>query len=196
MPALDERCCNLQAAEFGPSCSHARNDLQHRQRSCSFQLINSDRRDQRWTVPIKFQQPNRKSLLVGRGAEARNIAFIAQPSGPPGVPGFSGSPVSCRTWHRRRRPPWLNGRRRTASHRRDLIIPVMAYRGRDRDGTIGRWLEEADAIFAESRKVRRSLSARAWAGYIALLLLQKLLRDGRPRLGASRRCFSSRRLGT
>jgi len=117
-------------------------------------------------------------LLVGTGAEARNIAFVAQPSGPPGVPGLF----------------WLSGFMSDMASTKAMAVAEWGaahglsstrfdYSGhgisgsRIEDGTIGRWLEEADAIFAKVTKGPQIVIGSSMGGYIALLFLQKLLRD-------------------
>lgn len=117
-------------------------------------------------------------LPVGSGAEARDSAFISQSSGPRGVPGLF----------------WLSGFMSDMASTKATAIAAWAaeqglsstrfdYSGHGRsggrldEGTIGRWLEEADAIFTEVTKGPQIIIGSSMGGYIALLLLQKLLLD-------------------
>jgi len=49
--------------------------------------------------------------------------------------------------------------------------------GRFEDGTIGAWLEEADAVFSRITTGPQVLVGSSTGGYIALLLLRKLMRE-------------------
>ncbi len=117
-------------------------------------------------------------LRVGMGAGARDISYIAQPSGPQGVPGLF----------------WLSGFMSDMASTKATAIAEWAvaqglsstrfdYSGHGRsggrleDGTIGRWLEEADAIFTGVTKGPQIIIGSSMGGYVALLLLRKLLRD-------------------
>lgn len=50
--------------------------------------------------------------------------------------------------------------------------------GKFEDGTIGRWLEEVDAVFRHLTKGPRVVVGSSMGGYLALLLLRKLASDG------------------
>ncbi len=119
-----------------------------------------------------------QTLTVGVGAEARNIAFITQSSGDLGKPGLF----------------WLSGFMSDMASTKATAIAAWAaehglsstrfdYSGhgisgsRIEDGTIGRWLDEAEAIFTGVTRGPQIIIGSSMGGHIALLLLRKLLRD-------------------
>jgi pimeloyl-ACP methyl ester carboxylesterase len=128
--------------------------------------------------PYKIAPAEPQFLPVGKGAEAREIPFIAQRSGNSGRPGLF----------------WLSGfmsemgsTKATAvaqwAAERDLSSTRFDYSGHGiskeliEGGTIGRWLEEAEAIFFEVSEGPQIVIGSSMGGHIALLLLRKLLRE-------------------
>ncbi|MFA5955198.1 alpha/beta hydrolase [Hyphomicrobium sp.] len=114
-------------------------------------------------------------LPVGTGAEARNVAFVAHPAGNPGIfwlPGFMSDMGSTKATAV---AAWAAAR--------GLSSTLFDYSGHGRSsgaietGTIGRWLEEAEAIFTKLTQGPQIIIGSSMGGYISLLLLRKLLRD-------------------
>lgn len=113
-------------------------------------------------------------LIAGSGEAARRIAFRAGPSpdGRPGLfwlPGFKSDMASTKA---SALAAWA------AEHgfgmtRFDYSGHGLS-EGRFQDGTIGRWLEDAAAVFAEVAKGPQILVGSSMGGYVALLLVRKL----------------------
>ncbi len=115
---------------------------------------------------------------VGAGTDARNIAVIAWHSAESNRPGLF----------------WLSGFMSDMASTKATAIAAWAaehglsstrfdYSGhgvsgsRIEDGTVGRWLEEAEAVFTRVTKGSQIVIGSSMGGHIALLLLRKLLRD-------------------
>ncbi len=117
-------------------------------------------------------------LPVGLGTEARDIAYILHAGGEPGLFWLSGFMSDMGSTKATAVAAWAN--------QQGLSSTLFDYSGHGRsagrieDGTIGRWLEEADAILTNVTKGPQIIIGSSMGGYIALLLLQKLLRE-RPR---------------
>lgn len=116
-------------------------------------------------------------LSVGTGEETRQIAVEQRAGKAPGI--F-----------------WLNGFRSVMSGikamtldalgaERGLAVTRFDYSGHGRsggdfnDGTISRWLEEAEAVFATTEG-QQVVVGSSMGGWIALLLARRMLRAGRP----------------
>jgi pimeloyl-ACP methyl ester carboxylesterase len=114
-------------------------------------------------------------LPVGRDAEVRNIAFLEGSSGEPGLFWLSGFMSDMASTKAAAIAAWA------AAH--GLSSTRFDYSGHGRSGgriedaTIGQWLEEAAAIFSEVAKGPQVVIGSSMGGYVALLLLQQLLRD-------------------
>jgi pimeloyl-ACP methyl ester carboxylesterase len=119
-------------------------------------------------------------LVVGEGAEARQIAVEQRPGTAPGL--F-----------------WLGGFRSVMSgakamaldalgNEKSLAVTRFDYSGHGlsggsfEDGTISRWLEEAEAAFATTSGTQ-IVCGSSMGGWIALLLAQRQLTKGRPLKG-------------
>lgn len=115
-------------------------------------------------------------LEVGVGDDSRRIAYLARVK--PGVPGLF----------------WLSGfKSDMASTKAQALADYAAARGlgatrfdysghglssgRFEDGTIGRWLEEAVAVFAQRTLGPQVVIGSSMGGHIALLLLKTLMAD-------------------
>jgi len=128
--------------------------------------------------PYKIPATEPQMLPVGRGAEAREIPFIARRSSNPGRPGLfwlSGFMSEMASTKATAVAEWA------AAH--DLSSTRFDYSGhgisagRIEDGTIGQWLEEAEAIFSEVTRGPQIVIGSSMGGHIALLLLRKLMRE-------------------
>ncbi|MBS0232448.1 MAG: alpha/beta hydrolase [Proteobacteria bacterium] len=126
----------------------------------------------------KIPSPEPQILRVGLGIDARDIAYISQARGEPGLFWLSGFMSDMGSTKATAVAAWAN--------QHGLSSMLFDYSGHGRsagrieDGTIGRWLEEADAILMNVSKGPQIIIGSSMGGYIALLLLQKLLRE-RPR---------------
>lgn len=119
-----------------------------------------------------------QTLTVGAGEAARTLAVIAEPPAQPGDIGLF----------------WLAGFMSDMASTKAAALSAFAhengwgctrfdYSGHGRsggdfkDGTIGRWLEEAVAVFTKSMQGPQVIIGSSMGGHIALLLLRKLLRE-------------------
>jgi pimeloyl-ACP methyl ester carboxylesterase len=117
-------------------------------------------------------------LAVGAGADVRSIAYRHEPATAPGATGVF----------------WLSGfmsdmasTKATAvvawAKTHGLSSTVFDYSGHGissgqfTDGTIGRWLEEAAAVFARATRGPQIIIGSSMGGHIALLLLRQLARE-------------------
>ena len=120
-----------------------------------------------------------QALTVGHGVAERRIARLIEPAlvadGRPGVlwlPGFKSEMTSTKA---SALAEW--------AHRRGVGCARFDYSGHGQsggwleDGTIGRWLEEAQAVFVGLGAGPQILVGSSMGGYIALLLLCSLLRQ-------------------
>ncbi len=118
------------------------------------------------------QQP--QFIDVGAGADGRRIATLQGRGEPPGLvwlPGFKSDMVSTKATAL---AEWAAGRGR-ASTRFDYSGHGQSG-GHFEDGTIGRWLDEAEAVVTRLTQGTQILVGSSMGGYIALLLLKRLLR--------------------
>jgi pimeloyl-ACP methyl ester carboxylesterase len=110
---------------------------------------------------------------VGTGPDARRIAAIVGTGTAPGVvwlPGFKSDMASTKA---SALADWA-ARQGVAATRFDYSGHGQSG-GRFEDGTIGRWLDEAVAVFTELTRGPQILVGSSMGGYIALLLLRRLL---------------------
>lgn len=114
-------------------------------------------------------------LPVGAGTEAREIAFIHHAKGEPGILWLSGFMSDMGSTKARAVAEW--------AHERGLSSTRFDYSAHGRssgtmeDGTIGRWLDEADAVFSTVTNGPQVIIGSSMGGYIALLLLRRLLSE-------------------
>lgn len=111
-------------------------------------------------------------LDVGTGPHARRIACLVAEGGTPGTMFLQGFKSE------------MEGTKGTAlaewSQRKGLACVRFDYSGHGRssgrfeDGTIGRWLEETEAVFRTLARGPRILVGSSMGGYLALLLVRRL----------------------
>lgn len=126
-------------------------------------------------------------LDVGAGPQRRRIAYLQLPAKAAGRPGLV----------------WLCGLKSEMTSTKAAAVAQWAEAqglaclrfdysghgqsdGRFEDGTISRWLEEAEAAFRSLTTGPQLLVGSSMGGYIALLLLRKLLAEGRQSAEAAR----------
>lgn len=126
----------------------------------------------------KVQTSEPQTLIVGQGAGSRSIAYLSTGAARPGgaslfwLSGFMSDMASTKA---------------TAladfARERELGYTRFDYSGHSRsggnfvDGTIGRWLEEAEAVFKRVSRGPQVIVGSSMGGHIALLLLRRLMRD-------------------
>jgi pimeloyl-ACP methyl ester carboxylesterase len=110
---------------------------------------------------------------VDSGGDLRRIAYLTQAGGAPGIvwlQGFKSDMVSIKATAL---SEW--------THAQGLAFTRFDYSGhgqsdgRFEDGTIGRWLEEAMAVFRQIARGPQVLVGSSMGGYITLLLLKTLM---------------------
>jgi pimeloyl-ACP methyl ester carboxylesterase len=124
--------------------------------------------------PVKGTSTQPQTLIVGSGAEGRNVSYISQSSGEPGLFWLSGFMSDMGSTKATAVAEW-GGDRGYSVTRFDYSGHGRSS-GRLEDGTIGRWLEEAEAVFAKVTKGPQIVIGSSMGGYLALLLLRRLLR--------------------
>ena len=117
--------------------------------------------------------PQSQFIEVGQGADARRIAILIGAGATPGLvwlPGFKSDMVSTKA---SALAEWAAGK--GLSSTRFDYSGHGASSGRFEDGTISRWLEEAEAVFTQATVGPQVLVGSSMGGYIALLLLRRLM---------------------
>jgi len=121
-----------------------------------------------------------QSIEVGDGATRRRIAILRREPGGSGKPGFF----------------WLSGFKSDMASTKATALDAWAEthgygctrfdysghgisEGRFEEGTIGRWLDEAEAVFMSATHEPQVVIGSSMGGYIALLLLRRLM-EARP----------------
>jgi pimeloyl-ACP methyl ester carboxylesterase len=115
-------------------------------------------------------------LEVGAGAEARRIAYLretAATAGRPGLVWLCGLKSEMTSTKASAVAEWA--RERGLSCLRFDYSGHGQSEGRFEDGTISRWLEEAEAAFRGLTEGPQILVGSSMGGYIALLLLRRLM---------------------
>lgn len=112
-------------------------------------------------------------LRVGAGAEARDVAYIAHHAGEPGILWLSGFMSDMTSTKATALAAWADANG-LSSTRFDFSGHGQSSQ-RIEDGTIGRWLEEADAVLTRVTKGPQIIVGSSMGGHIALLLLKTLL---------------------
>jgi pimeloyl-ACP methyl ester carboxylesterase len=114
-------------------------------------------------------------LEVGAGAARRRIAVVLEGDGTPGLvwlPGFKSDMVSTKASELSN---WARAR--------GIALTRFDYsghghsEGRFEEGTIGRWLEEALAVFTRLTRGPQILVGSSMGGYLALLVLRRLVAE-------------------
>ncbi len=114
-------------------------------------------------------------LTVGAGSDAREIAYISHSSGEPGLfwlPGFMSDMASTKATAM---ADWADAHGRSST-RFDYSGHGQSS-GSMENGTLGRWLEEAEAVFTNVTTGPQIVIGSSMGGNISLLLLRKFLRD-------------------
>jgi pimeloyl-ACP methyl ester carboxylesterase len=115
-------------------------------------------------------------LAVGAGAEARRIACLREPAAAAGKPGLvwlCGLKSEMTSTKASAVADWARARG-LACLRFDYSGHGQS-EGRFEDGTVTRWLEEAEAAFCRLTQGPQVLVGSSMGGYIALLLLRRLM---------------------
>lgn len=119
-----------------------------------------------------------QTLIVGAGESARVIAYRSSPdsgSAAPGVFWLSGFMSDMGSTKATALAAWAQERGQSAT-----LFDYSGHgasSGRFVDGTIGRWLEEAVAVFKHATQGQQIVVGSSMGGYIALLLLRHFLRN-------------------
>jgi pimeloyl-ACP methyl ester carboxylesterase len=128
--------------------------------------------------------PQPQFLDVGSGKERRRIAYLQQPAAQAGKPGLvwlCGLKSEMVSTKASAVAEWAHGQR-LACLRFDYSGHGQS-EGRFEDGTVSRWLEEAEAAFKALTQGPQILIGSSMGGYIALLLLRRLLEERVPVVG-------------
>jgi pimeloyl-ACP methyl ester carboxylesterase len=119
-------------------------------------------------------------LEVGTGAERRRIAYLKEPAAKAGRPGLvwlCGLKSEMTSTKATAAAEWARSQG-LACLRFDYSGQGQS-EGRFEDGTISRWLEEAEAAFRSLTQGPQILVGSSMGGYIALLLLRRLVAASR-----------------
>lgn len=122
-----------------------------------------------------MQQPTPQFVASGQGEASRRIAVLAAPGNAPGLvwlPGFKSDMISTKATAIAE----FAARNGLAATRFDYSGHGQS-EGRFEDGTIGRWLEDAETVFRTVTSGRQILVGSSMGGYIALLLLRRLMQE-------------------
>ena len=120
-------------------------------------------------------------LDVGPGAERRRIACLREPGGEPGLVWLCGLKSEMTSTKATAVADWARSQGR-ACLRFDYSGHGQSD-GRFEDGTISRWLEEAEAVFRSLTQGPQILVGSSMGGYIALLLLRRLMGNRQSAVG-------------
>ena len=112
-------------------------------------------------------------LRVGSGAAERRIAYLAAAGNTPGLMWLSGFCSEMTSTKASALAEWAS-QQGLASLRFDYSGHGRSD-GRLHDGSISRWLEEAEAVFTQLSRGPQVLIGSSMGGYIALLLMRTLL---------------------
>jgi pimeloyl-ACP methyl ester carboxylesterase len=122
-------------------------------------------------------QTDIRYIGVGEGASARDVAVLHAPGNGPGLFWLGGF-RSDMTGTKAVSVAGLAAARGLASTRFDYSGHGSS-KGRFEDGTIGRWLDEAEAVFERVTRGPQILIGSSMGGWMALLLARKLAARGR-----------------
>lgn len=122
-----------------------------------------------------MSEPQLQTLAVGRGASARRIAYLQHPGEGPGLLWMQGLKSDMVSTKASALQDWA-GENGVALTRFDYSGHGQS-EGRFEDGTIGRWLEDSDAVFRQLTSGPQIVIGSSMGGYLALLLLRKLLAE-------------------
>jgi pimeloyl-ACP methyl ester carboxylesterase len=113
-----------------------------------------------------------KSLTIGTGSEARVLAVRAQDGAPPGLFWLGGFHSDMQGTKAQALARWA-----AENHRTCVRFDYSGHGesgGAVTDGTIGRWLEEAVAVFHAFCRGPQVVVGSSMGGWIALLMLREL----------------------
>lgn len=119
-----------------------------------------------------------QTMIVGTGSEARNIAFRPEKpvtAGAASVFWLSGFMSDMASTKATALAAWAKDK--------GLGSTIFDYSGHGvsggdfKDGTIGRWLDEAEAVFCKVSEGPQVIVGSSMGGHIALCLLRRLIRD-------------------
>ncbi len=113
-----------------------------------------------------------KFLNVGSGADSRRIAILQEPGGAPGLFWLSGFKSDMRGTKIEALAAWARERGRSCV--RFDYSGHGASEGDFAEGTIGRWLEEARAVFEACCEGPQIVVGSSMGGWLALLLAREL----------------------
>jgi len=121
-------------------------------------------------------------LSVGSGTEARRIAYLREPAaasaaGKPGLVWLSGLKSEMVSTKATAVADWARTQG-LACLRFDYSGHGQS-QGRFEEGTVSRWLEEAEAAFRALTQGPQILAGSSMGGYIALLLLRRVMEEER-----------------
>ena len=121
-----------------------------------------------------MSDPAALEVKVGRGAEARTVAALRRPGREPGLFWLGGLRSDMTGTKAEALDRWA-AERGHAFTRFDYSGHGRSP-GRFEDGTISRWLKEAETVFAECTAGPQIVVGSSMGGWIALLLARKLLK--------------------
>lgn len=122
-----------------------------------------------------MQAPQPQTLIVGTANTAREIATISSSGPGTGLFWLSGFMSDMASTKASAIADWAQARGHGAT-RFDYSGHGISG-GAFTDGTIGRWLEEAEAIFTRVSRGPQVIIGSSMGGHIALVLLRKLMRE-------------------
>ena len=122
-----------------------------------------------------MQAPQPQTLIVGAADAGREIAYISSSAAGTGLFWLSGFMSDMASTKATAIAEWAQPRGHGVT-RFDYSGHGVSG-GAFTDGTIGRWLEEAEAIFTRITRGPQVIIGSSMGGHIALVLLRKLMRE-------------------
>lgn len=119
-----------------------------------------------------MSQPRLEHLTVGEGDVARSVAVLTRPGKAPGIFWLGGFRSDMQGSKAQALDLWAEEQGRAAT--RFDYSGHGASGGRFLDGTISRWLEEAEAVFDAFTTEPQVLVGSSMGGWLALLLARQL----------------------
>ena len=173
--SFDNGFGDFDRRKFSSACVEMRNDLQY---GWCWHVPVSKLNSGFYTVQAIEPQLKTKTLAVGEGAQTREIAYSHVPPPNPGATSLF----------------WLSGFMSDMASTKATAVAAYAKSkglgstlfdysghgvssGKFIDGTMGRWLEEAVAIFTNVSSGPQIIIGSSMGGHIALVLIRKLQRE-------------------